>query len=621
MFLVLACAMLSSMSAFAMQGEDKPTAPVKIVIVEGQVTDPIGAGQKDVTVTVRWKSADGGKGDVIATTTTDAMGDFVVTSPDPIQGDVWVTLSKAQFADMVREVRVGESDTPPFLGEMLEGNLALTGRVTDFLTEQPVAAAAIVLRTNGPDRKERTDDQGRFRLTSIAPGEGELVVEVEGYGRERRKIAKLEDSSELNVTLKPERILHINIVDDLDRPIRGVTVECADQPRGDFRTMMTDESGTTTLKGIHFDAFMLGVRLTHREFVSDSGFERQITTPSKERESTHRFVMARAGRIAGRVTAAKTDQLIHGARLITGDAYDDDSPRDWTDDQGRFEILGVPPGATTVTLHLHDYAPELKVAEVKGGETTTLDFQLHPGMVLEGIVKIEGGGAATAVEVVAWRWRSKNTLGLRAMTDAEGRFRMEDAPMDDFEIGVAGPGGKMVTNTVRALPGAVVELVVPHVAMTGGGNGNKSLLNVGDSAPMLILKTLGGETLNFTELKGKIVLVEFWATWCPPCLEEMPHLIAIHEKYATRKDLVMIGINRDHELGTVADYLKNNPKIAWPQVFGEKGGVPQACEAFGVTGIPELFILGPDGKIIDAHLRGQQIIERVESLMKDRPPG
>ena len=609
------------MFAFADEGEGKPTSPSKFVIVEGQVTDPIGAGQQNVTVTVCWKALDGSKGDVIAGTTTDAMGDFVVTSPEPIKGDVWVTMSKAQFADLVREVRVGEGDSPPFLGEVLEGNLAIVGRVSDALTEQPVAAAAVVLRTNGPDRKERTDDQGRFRLTGVAPGEAELVVEAAGLGRERRKIGKLEDASELNVTLKPERIIHINIVDELDRPIRGVTVECADQPRGDFRTTMTDESGSTTLKGIHFDAFMLGLRLTHREFVSDSGFERQITTPSKERESTHRFVMARAGRIAGHVTAAKTGQPIHGARVITGDEYDDDSPRDWTDDQGRFEILGAPPGATTVTVHLPDYAPELKMVEVKASETTTLDFQLHPGAVLEGVVKIEGGGAATAAEVVAGRWRSKTTLGLRAMTDASGRFRMDDAPMDDFEIGVAGPGGEMVTKTVRAAPGAIVELVVPRVANTGGGRGKKSFLAVGDPAPMLTLKTLGGETLNLTELKGKTVVVEFWATWCPPCLEEMPHLIAIHEKFATRKDLGMIGINRAHELESMADYLKNNPKIAWPQVFGENGGVPKACEAFGVTAIPELFIIGPDGKVVESGLRGERITQRIEELLKDRPPG
>jgi thiol-disulfide isomerase/thioredoxin len=613
--------MFSSMSAFALQGEDKPTSSAKFVMVEGQVTDPIGAGQQNVTVTVRWKAADGSKGDVIASATTDAMGDFVVTSPDPIKGDVWVTMSKPQFADLVKEVRLGESDAPIFLGEVLEGNLAITGRVTDALTEQPVASAAVVLRTCGPDRQERTDLEGRFRLTGVAPGEAELLVEAGGYGRERRKIAKLEDASELNLTLKPERIIHLTVVDDLDRPIRGVTVECADQPRGDFRTMMTDENGATTLKGVHFDAFMLGIRLTHREFVSDGGFARQITTPSKERESTHRLVMPRAGRIAGHVTAAKSGQPIHGARLITGDEYDDDSPRDWTDDQGRFEILGVPPGATTVTAHLPDHAPELKVAEVKAGETTTLDFQLHPGAVLEGVVKIEGGGAATAAEVVAGRWRSKNTLGLRAMTDASGNFRMDDAPIDDFEIGVAGPGGALVTKTVRATPGAVVELVVPRMAETGGSNSGKSLLNVGDPAPALTVKTIGGETLNFGQMKGKTILVEFWATWCPPCLEEMPHLIALHEKFAARKDLVMIGINRDHELGTVADYLKNNLKIAWPQVFGEKGGVPKACDAFGVTAIPELFIIGPDGKVIDAYLRGEQLIERVETLMKDRPPG
>jgi hypothetical protein len=195
------------MSAFALEGEDKPTAPAKIVIVEGQVTDPIGAGQQNVTITVRWKAADGSKGDVIACATTDAMGDFVVTSPDPIKGDVWVTMAKPQFADLVKEVRVGESDSPPFLGEVLEGNLTLSGRVIDFLSEKPVAAAAVVLHTHGPDRNERTDDQGRFRLTAVAPGEAELVVETDGYGRERHKIAKLEDASELNVALKPERIL------------------------------------------------------------------------------------------------------------------------------------------------------------------------------------------------------------------------------------------------------------------------------------------------------------------------------------------------------------------------------------------------------------------------------
>jgi len=621
MCLALACGMLSSMSAFALEGEDKPTSPAKVVIVEGQVTDPLGAGQENVTVTVRRKAPDGSKGDVLATATTDALGDFAVTSSDRITGDVWVTLSKPKFADLVREVRVGESDTPPFLGEVLEGNLTINGRVTDALTQQPVGGAAVRLRTSGPDRKDRTNDEGRFALTAISPGEGELVVEAGGFGRERRKIPKLEDASEINLALKPQRILHINVVDDLDRPIRGVTLECVDQPRGDFRSMITDESGSITLRGIHFDAFMLGVRLTHKDFVSGNGFDRQLMTPSDERESTHRFVMARAGRISGRVTAAETGQPLHGARVMTGDEYSDDSPRDWADVQGRFEIAGVAPGPTTVTVHRSDHAPELRVVEVTAGETATVDFQLHPGAVLEGVVKIEGAGVATAAEVIAGRWRSKNTLGLRAMTDGSGRFRMENAPLDEFEIAVAGFNGEMVTKTVTATPGATVELVVPRVSQTAGANGKKSTLNVGDPAPTLALKALGGELLNLAELKGKTVLVEFWATWCPPCLEEMSNLIAVHEKFAARKDFVMIGISRDHELEPVAEYLKRNPKIAWPQVYGDAAGVQKACDAFGVTGIPELFLIGPDGKIIDAHFRGEGIVARVEQLLRDRPPG
>ncbi len=618
MILMMLC---SSASMFFQEDENKTALPAKFVLVEGQITDPMGAGQQNVTVTVRRKAPDGSKGEIIADTTTDAMGDFVVASPEPIQGDVWVTFSKPKFADLVREVHVGDGDSPPFLGEVLEGNLAIAGLITDALTEKPVASAPVVLRTNGPDKTERTDDQGRFRLTGVSPGQGELVVEAAGYGSEVRKIADLEDSSELKVTLKPERIVHLVIVDDLDRPIRGVTVECVDQPRGDFRTMLTDESGTTTLKGIHFDALKLGVRLTHREFVSDSGFARQISTPTGERESTHRLVMVRAGRISGRVTSAKTDQPIHGARLITGDAYDDESPRGWTDVQGRFEIIGVSPGATTVTVHLSDFAPELKVVEVKAGETAAVDFQLHPGLVLEGVVKIEGGGTAAEAEVLSGRWRSKNTLGLRAMTDAEGRFRMEDVPTDEFEIGIAGSSDESAAKTAKAVPGAVVELIVPRTAMGGPGRGKKPLLDIGDPAPALGVKTLGGETLNFAELKGKTVLVEFWATWCPPCLEEMPHFIALHEQFGKRKDFMMIGVNRDFELNAVADYLKNNPKIAWPQVFGEEGGVPRTCEAFGVTGIPEVFIIGPDGKIEGGRIRGERIRQRVEALLKDRSPG
>ncbi len=608
-----ALAFLSSISVFAQEGEDKPTPPVKYVIVEGQVTDPIGAGQKDVSVTVRWKASDGSKGDLIAAVTTDAMGDFVVTASQPIKGDVWVTLSKPKFADLVREVRVGEDESPPFLGEVLEGALAITGKVTDALTQNPVAAASVLLRTHGPDRKERTDDQGAFRIGGVSPGDGELIVEADGYGRELRKLGNRQESSDLNVSLKPQRILHLQVVDDVDRPVRGVTVECVDEPRGDFRTMMTDEGGATTIRGVHFDASRLGVRLTHRDFVSDGGFDRTISNSPKELESNHRLVMARAGRITGRVTAA--GQSLHGARVVTGEVLDDVSPRDWTDDEGRFEIAGVQPGLTTVTVHASGHAPELKVAEVKAGEPTTVDLTLQPATVLEGFVIVAGQGPAANVEVVAGRWRSKNTLGLRAMTDASGRFRMQDAPTDEFEIHVAGPAGD-VSKTVNPSAGAIVELLVPRASPSGSGQ--KKLLTTGDPAPQLIVKTITGDTLNFAELRGKTVLVEFWATWCPPCLEEMPHLIALHEAYGKRKDFMIIGINRDHELITVTDYLKNNPKIAWPQVFGDRGGVSKACEAFGVTGIPELFVIGPEGKIIDAQLRGPGITHRVESLLNER---
>jgi thiol-disulfide isomerase/thioredoxin len=131
---------------------------------------------------------------------------------------------------------------------------------------------------------------------------------------------------------------------------------------------------------------------------------------------------------------------------------------------------------------------------------------------------------------------------------------------------------------------------------------------------------LDGKTINLADLRGRIVLLDFWATWCAPCIEEFPHLIAVHEKFAARKDFVMIGISRDFEERVLRDYLKKNDKIKWPQSVGETAGAETACRRFGVTYLPRLFIIGPDGKIIAAQVSGQDVAKRVEQVLKDYDP-
>ncbi len=595
-------------------GQQPPRA---VVIVEGQVTDHVGAGQKDVAVTVRRKSKDDGDAELIAATTTDEFGDFAVTTVEPVHGQILVLFSKPFYADLTRELYVDDDEFPPFLAETLPGKLMVIGRILHALTGEPLAGAAVTLEAGYSDWHEKTDDQGRFTIKEVIPGRGGLIVEAEAYGRERRAIPRLEDFGEIIVHVKPERVVRIEVVGELAKPIAGVTVEVYDQPRDDLRTAVTDDKGQVTCKGLHFDAALLGFRLTHDDYVSDEWFDREVVTPEDKSESTHRLVMAHAGRITGRITDATSGEPLTGVRVMTGVESTDSSPRDWSDYKGEYVIAGVRPGTTTVTAHLSGYAPDLSKVVVRAGESARLDFSLSEGTEVVGRVKDDDGKPVADAYIEARRWRDGVTLGLRAVTDSTGEFVISSAPHDEFEISVwARDHGqvKRVVNAGQGRTGDILQVTLPR-APSGAAPQGLGGLKVGDSAPAVTLTTLGGKTINLADLRGRIILLDFWATWCAPCVEEFPHLIAVHEKFGARKDFVMIGISRDFEEGVLRDFLKKNDKIKWPQAVGET-----ACRRFGVTYLPRLFIIGPDGKIIADQVSGQDIAKRVEQVLKDYDP-
>ena len=589
-------------------------SPPSAVIVEGQITDSMGAGQSDVSVTVIFKGDDGSRGETIATATTDEFGDFKVTLPRPITADAFVILAKPHYAELVHEVRLDPSEPPPFIGEMLTGNLKLSGRVESHLGNKPVADARVSLEASYEHQSATTDKQGVFTLTGIAPGRGALPVEAAGFGREQVSIPQLEEPGAVVVVLKPERVVRLLTLDDLGQPVSGVTVECLDQSRNDFRTTVTDENGSAVLRGLHFDTARLLVRLTHEQYVSSRGFDRKIDTPPDKIDSTHEFVMIRAGRLEGSVTDASTNQPLYGARVMTGTGSSDDSPREWTSDQGYFEIAGVTPGEVVVTVHLSGYAPELKTANVRAGHKTRVDIALKPPTVVKGVVKFDDGKPAVGAEVVATRWRNFETLGIRAMTDREGRFAIENAPADSFDVTAFLSRSKPVVATVgeNRTETLEIELMRPP---EGDGLAGAVALAVGAAAPELTLTSLDGQTFTLRSLRGKIVVVDFWATWCAPCVEEMPMLAAVFEKYKGRKDFAMLGVSRDFEESDLRIFLDRRKEIAWPQVFGEKAGADSAAEKFGVVMLPALFVIDTDGKIVGSGLRGDQIAEVVQRLL------
>jgi thiol-disulfide isomerase/thioredoxin len=123
---------------------------------------------------------------------------------------------------------------------------------------------------------------------------------------------------------------------------------------------------------------------------------------------------------------------------------------------------------------------------------------------------------------------------------------------------------------------------------------------------------LDGSHFDPKTLTGKVVLVDFWATWCGPCIAEMPNMLAAYEKYHD-KGFEIVGISLDEERGDVKQFVAEN-KLPWPTLFAGKGWKDPVAQFYGISGIPQLVLIGRDGNVITTDVRGEKLGERLAEL-------
>jgi thiol-disulfide isomerase/thioredoxin len=129
---------------------------------------------------------------------------------------------------------------------------------------------------------------------------------------------------------------------------------------------------------------------------------------------------------------------------------------------------------------------------------------------------------------------------------------------------------------------------IPLAAAFAGDDLNKPL--------DLKFTAVDGRKVDLADMRGKVVLVDFWATWCGPCREEVPDMVKIYRKFHD-KGFEIVGVSLDRDKAEMLAFTKENGMV-WPQYFDGKGWDNEISAGFGVSAIPIMLLIGRDGKVV-----------------------
>ena len=131
--------------------------------------------------------------------------------------------------------------------------------------------------------------------------------------------------------------------------------------------------------------------------------------------------------------------------------------------------------------------------------------------------------------------------------------------------------------------GVIILLIVPYLCFSED-----------NQAPNFVLKNLHGKTVKLSDFQGKVIILDFWATWCPPCQAEIPHFVELQKDYG-EKGLQIIGISLDRGRLKVVKSFARKYKINYPVLLGN---IEVTQKYGGIRGIPTTFIIDQKGRIV-----------------------
>jgi thiol-disulfide isomerase/thioredoxin len=227
----------------------------------------------------------------------------------------------------------------------------------------------------------------------------------------------------------------------------------------------------------------------------------------------------------------------------------------------------------------------------KSGKTSEADFA-DEFKTLDGLIASEKGAKTDEAALLMFM---KAQLYLEVIKDTDKGLKLVQQIKADY------PDTKYGKNADKILDSITKQTAARKI---------QDSLAVGSAFPDFSATDENGKPLSVGSLKGKVVLLDFWATWCPPCRAELPNVIKTYQKHHDQ-GFEVIGISLDEDRDKLDAFLKQQDGMTWPQYFDGQGWQNKLAAKYGVEAIPFAVLIGPDGKIIGKELRGDDLEDAV----------